>query len=346
MVKNILLTGGAGFIGSNVVQHLVQRYPQYKIINLDKLDYCSNLEVIKYLDEHPNYKFVKGNILSADLVNYVLQKEEIDTIIHFAAQSHVDNSFGNSFEFTKNNILGTHVLLEAAKVNKISRFIHVSTDEVYGEILPSNPTALEGSTVLEPTNPYAATKAGAEFLVKAYHRSFNLPTIITRGNNVYGPGQFPEKIIPKFICLLERKRPCYIHGDGSHTRNFIYISDVVTAFDTILHHGVIGETYNIGTDFEISNLSVAKTLIRKYNLQDKEEEFIKFVEDRRFNDRRYAIDNTKLKALNWSPSVEWEEGLQKTIDWYRQFTHTFKNVETFLLPHPKPVAEPLDSFTL
>eukprot|EP01097_Dermamoeba_algensis_P005989 TRINITY_DN376_c0_g2_i5.p1 TRINITY_DN376_c0_g2~~TRINITY_DN376_c0_g2_i5.p1 ORF type:complete len:344 (-),score=62.99 TRINITY_DN376_c0_g2_i5:910-1941(-) len=341
MVKNILVTGGGGFIGSNVVQHLVKTYPQYKIVNLDKLDYCSNYETIRHLEDYMNYKFVKGNILSADLVNYLLKTEKIDTIMHFAAQTHVDNSFGNSFEFTKNNILGTHVLLEAAKVNNISRFIHVSTDEVYGEILSTN--AVEGTTVLEPTNPYAATKAGAEFLVKAYHRSFNLPTIITRGNNVYGPGQFPEKLIPKFICLLSKQRHCLIHGDGSHTRNFIYISDVVAAFDTVLHKGVIGETYNIGTDFEVSNLTVAKDLIKKFGLSDRESEFIKFVEDRKFNDRRYAIDSSKLKGLDWSAKVAWDEGLQKTIDWYKVNAGSFKNLENFLQAHPQPVSDPLSS---
>jgi len=193
--KNILITGGAGFIASHVVILMVKKYPQFKIVNFDRLDYCSCLENLDEIKDFPNYKFVKGNICSSDLVSYVLHAEEIDTIMHFAAQTHVDNSFGNSFQFTQNNILGTHVLLESAKVAGIKRFIHVSTDEVYGE-QRLDQEAMSEEQVLEPTNPYAATKAGAEFLAKSYHRSFGMPVIITRGNNVYGPHQFPEKIIP------------------------------------------------------------------------------------------------------------------------------------------------------
>jgi dTDP-glucose 4,6-dehydratase len=236
--KNILVTGGAGFIGSHVVIRLTKNYPQYKIVNLDKLDYCASLKNLDCIKDAPNYHFIKGDILSEDLVNYVISSHKIDTIMHFAAQTHVDNSFGNSIQFTKNNVLGTHVLLECAKVNKIRRFIHVSTDEVYGE--SSFADGVIENTMLQPTNPYAATKAGAEYLVKSYYKSFQLPTIITRGNNVYGPHQFPEKIIPKFIGLLHRKKPCYIHGTGEHKRSYLYVEDVARAFDIILHCGKPG----------------------------------------------------------------------------------------------------------
>lgn len=340
--KNILITGGAGFIGSNVVCGLVEKYPQYNIINLDKMDYCSSLRNLEEVENKKNYKFVKGNICSSDFINYILKSENIDTIIHFAAQTHVDNSFGNSFQFTENNIMGTHVLLEASKANGgIKRFIHVSTDEVYGEagneLSPTDEKHHESSTLLKPSNPYAATKAGAEFLVQAYNKSFQLPTIITRGNNVYGPKQYPEKLIPKFICLLSRKQPCPIHGNGSHKRNFIYVSDVVSAFDTILHKGEVGQVYNIGTHDEISNLTVAKNLIKLSGLQDKESEFIKFVEDRPFNDFRYSINFDRLAALGWSAKVTWEEGLKKTIDWYltKMSEKYWDSIEGALVAHPR-----------
>ena len=224
---NILITGGAGFIGSHVVLLLAKKYPQYNIINLDKLDYCSSLVNLSSVSSLPNYKFIKGDICSPDLINHIFKTHDIDTVLHFAAQTHVDNSFGNSFSFTRNNVMGTHVLLEAAKehwknknngsgggggggstdnIGTGQRFIHVSTDEVYGEGVRDDAKAMEEEHVLEPTNPYAATKAAAEFIVKSYHRSFQLPIIITRGNNVYGPHQFPEKLIPKFIHQLDRHK--------------------------------------------------------------------------------------------------------------------------------------------
>ncbi|XVF18457.1 hypothetical protein REPUB_Repub11eG0023200 [Reevesia pubescens] len=225
--KNILITGAAGFIASHVANRLVRNYPDYKIVVLDKLDYCSNLKNLIPSKSSPNFKFVKGDIASADLVNYLLITESIDTIMHFAAQTHVDNSFGNSFEFTKNNIYGTHVLLEACKVTgQIRRFIHVSTDEVYGETDEDAVVGNHEASQLLPTNPYSATKAGAEMLVMAYGRSYGLPVITTRGNNVYGPNQFPEKLIPKFILLAMRGKTLPIHGDGSNVRSYLYCEDV------------------------------------------------------------------------------------------------------------------------
>jgi dTDP-glucose 4,6-dehydratase len=253
--------------------------------------------------------------------------------MHFAAQSHVDNSFGNSFAFTKVNIFGTHVLLEAAYRCGIKRFIHVSTDEVYGE---NDGEHHNEEMVLEPTNPYSATKAGAEFIAKSYLRSFKLPLIITRGNNVFGPHQYPEKLIPKFICRLQRGLPCCIHGNGENTRSFIFVEDVAKAFDLILHKGTVGEIYNIGINVEQSNLKVAKDILELFDLTEKEKELIVFVEDRKYNDRRYAIDSSKLNRLGWAPETEWKDGLKKTIDWYRTNSENWGRtaLETALRAHP------------
>merc|ERR1719506_1522895 len=276
--KNVLITGGAGFIASHVVIRLAKNHPEYNIVNLDCLDYCSCIANLEEVASLPNYKFVKGDITSSDLVSYVLKAEKIDTIMHFAAQTHVDNSFGNSFQFTHNNIYGTHVLLESAKqCDTLKRFIHVSTDEVYGEGEDFETDPMKEEHILEPTNPYAATKAGAEFLVKSYHRSFALPCLITRGNNVYGPHQYPEKLIPKFANQLLRGRPVTLHGDGSNTRNFLFVEDVAKAFDIILHKGNVGDIYNIGGDNELPNIEVAKEIIRALNLEDQMDSLITFV---------------------------------------------------------------------
>ena len=268
-------------------------------------------------------------------MTYVLEEEKIDTIMHFAAQTHVDNSFGNSFQFTENNIYGTHVLLEAAKNAKIARFIHVSTDEVYGEG-EEGEDEMKEEHILEPTNPYAATKAAAEFLVKSYHRSFQLPVIITRGNNVYGPHQFPEKLIPKFINQLTRGRAVTLHGTGKNTRNFLYVEDVARAFDTILHEGSTGSIYNIGgTKMKEQTFELAKDLIKLMGKSDKEKEYLTFVEDRAFNDLRYTINSGSLIELGWKEQMSWEEGLQATLDWYKKYGHRYENIESVLVAHPR-----------
>jgi UDP-glucose 4,6-dehydratase len=283
-----------------------------------------------------NYKFIKGNICVPDLVEYILQTEQIDTILHFAAQSHVDNSFGNSIEFSKTNILGTHVLLEASRIyGKIKRFIHVSTDEVYGEGQEKDQEEMKEDHTLEPTNPYAASKAGAEFLVKAFHHSFQLPMIITRSNNVYGPHQYPEKLIPKCINQLMRQQKVTIHGDGTNTRNYLYISDVVQAFDVILHQGLIGQVYNIGGSNEKSNLQVVQDIFQLMKIKKTQNtKWIQYVQDRPFNDRRYTIDASQLRNLGWKEKVTWEEGLMKTIHWYQKHGNHFQNIEKALEPHP------------
>lgn len=306
---------------------------------LDKLDYCSNLKNLRPSQSSPNFKFVKGDIASADLVNYLLITESIDTIMHFAAQTHVDNSFGNSFEFTKNNIYGTHVLLEACKVTgQIRRFIHVSTDEVYGETDEDAVVGNHEASQLLPTNPYSATKAGAEMLVMAYGRSYGLPVITTRGNNVYGPNQFPEKLIPKFILLAMRGKPLPIHGDGANVRSYLYCEDVAEAFEVILHKGEVGHVYNIGTKKERRVIDVARDICKLFSIDP--ETNIKFVENRPFNDQRYFLDDEKLKNLGWSEHTTWEEGLRKTMEWYTSNPDWWGDVSGALLPHPRMLMMP------
>lgn len=332
--RNLLITGAAGFIASHVTNRLIKNYPGYKIVALDKLDYCSNLKNLAPCRSSPNFKFVKGDIASADLVNHLLIAEDIDTIMHFAAQTHVDNSFGNSFEFTTNNIYGTHVLLEACKVTKrIRRFIHVSTDEVYGETDMETDIGNPEASQLLPTNPYSATKAGAEMLVMAYNRSYGLPTITTRGNNVYGPNQFPEKLIPKFILLAMKGEQLPIHGNGSNVRSYLHCDDVAEAFDVILHKGVIGHVYNIGTKKERRVLDVAEDICKLFGLDT--EKAIKFVQDRPFNDQRYFLDDQKLKKLGWQETTPWTEGLKMTMDWYIKNPQWWGDVSAALHPHPR-----------
>lgn len=339
--KNILITGAAGFIASHVANRLVRSYPDYKIVVLDKLDYCSNLKNLNPSYSSTNFKFVKGDIASADLVNYLLITESIDTIMHFAAQTHVDNSFGNSFEFTNNNIYCTHVLLEACKVTgQVRRFIHVSTDEVYGETDEDAIVGNHEASQLLPTNPYSATKAGAEMLVMAYGRSYGLPVITTRGNNVYGPNQFPEKLIPKFILLAMIGEPLPIHGDGSNVRSYLYCEDVAEAFEVVLHKGEVGHVYNIGTKRERRVIDVAKDICKIFSLDP--DKVIKFVENRPFNDQRYFLDDQKLKNIGWSERTPWEEGLKKTMEWYMSNAEWWGDVSGALLPHPRMSMMPID----
>jgi UDP-glucose 4,6-dehydratase len=335
--KSILITGGAGFIASHVTIRLVREYPQYKIVVIDKLDYCASKRNLDSCKDAPNFKFIKADIQSADLISHVLQTEEIDTIMHFAAQTHVDNSFGNSLAFTLNNTYGTHVLLEATRVyGGIRRFINVSTDEVYGESSVGAEKGLHEGSTLEPTNPYSAAKAGAEMMVKAYMTSYKLPCIITRGNNVYGPHQFPEKLIPKFALRASRGDDLPVHGDGTSHRSFLFVEDVAEAFDVVLHKGDIGEVYNIGTQKERTVMDVAHQIAKIFKLP--EGKIIK-VKDRAFNDQRYFICDQKLASLGWVERTSWEEGLKRTIDWYLK--HGFSSywehgdVEAALAAHPK-----------
>jgi len=308
---NLLVTGGCGFIGSNFINYYKEKNPNVKIINFDKLDYCSDKNGVNH------DKLVIGNLKNKDLVVHILNEHNIDTVIHFAAQTHVDNSFGNSLEFTIDNILGTHTLLECCKVyNKIKRFIHISTDEVYGEV-DIDHTGCNEKSLLNPTNPYAATKAGAEFIARSYYYSFKMPIIITRGNNVYGPRQYPEKLIPKFINQLINNEKCTIHGKGETRRNFIYVDDVVKAIEIILQKGIINNIYNIGTNNEYSVSEIADKLIKYLKPNDKVEDWIQFVTDRNFNDYRYAIKSNELYELGWKEETNFDKGFENTIKWFQ-----------------------------
>lgn len=309
--NNLLITGGCGFIGSNFINYYKEKYPNIKIINFDKLDYCSDKNNVNH------DKLIIGNLKNKDLVLHLLNEYEIDTVIHFAAQTHVDNSFGNSLEFTIDNILGTHTLLECCRVyNKIKRFIHISTDEVYGEV-DINHKGCSEKSLLNPTNPYAATKAGAEFIAKSYFYSFNMPIIITRGNNIYGPRQYPEKLIPKFINQLIHDNKCTLHGKGLTRRNFIHVFDVVKAIDVILQHGIINNIYNIGTNNEYSVYEIAEKLVKYLKPNENTEDWIEYVTDRNFNDYRYAIQTNELIHLGWKEEMNFDNGLIDTIEWFK-----------------------------
>jgi dTDP-glucose 4,6-dehydratase len=317
--KILFITGGAGFIGSNFINLFVKKYPHTKIINFDALYYCANENNIdEYIKKSINYKFINGNLQSYDLLKYIFQSNKITHILHFAAQSHVQNSFCDSIQYTKDNVLGTHNLLEVSRLycKTLERFIHVSTDEVYGEsMLEINEKHKTEHSLLCPTNPYAASKAAAEMLVQSYCHSFNMPIIITRGNNVYGPNQYPEKVIPKFIQQLKSKQKVYIQGDGSCVRAFLHSFDTANAFITILEKGIIGEIYNIGCDenMEYSILDVAKILIKKIIGTNNYHDWIEYIEDRPFNDKRYYISNNKLKELGWKITTNLHNGLENLI---------------------------------
>lgn len=314
-MKILFVTGGAGFIGSNFINKLFEKTHEYRVINFDALYYCANQNnVSKDIRESPNYQFINGNLQSYDLLKYIFESNPITHIIHFAAQSHVQTSFTDAIQYTKDNVLGTHNLLEVSRLYcpTLERFIHCSTDEVYGEsMLTIDEQHKTEQSVLCPTNPYAASKAAAEMLVQSYNHSFNMPIIITRGNNVYGPNQYPEKVIPRFIQQLKNGEKVTIQGDGSCIRAFMHAYDTALAFITVLEKGKIGEIYNIGCDkgMEYSILDVAKMLIQKIKGTDDYEDWIEYIENRPFNDKRYYISNQKLKDLGWDIKISFDEGI-------------------------------------
>jgi dTDP-glucose 4,6-dehydratase/UDP-glucose 4,6-dehydratase len=317
-MKTILVTGGCGFIGSNFINYYFYKNTDVTIVNLDALYYCANEKYIhEEIRQSNRYHFVKGNLCSMDLLTHILQKMKVDTIIHFAAQSHVQKSFEDSLQYTNDNVLGTHTLLEAARrYGNIHKFIHISTDEVYGEsMVDIAEDKKHENSVLCPTNPYAATKAAAELISKSYYFSFKMPIIITRGNNVYGPNQYPEKLIPRFIQLLKENKPVTIQGDGSHLRAFLHVSDVCNALECILEKGQIGEIYNIGSDDhnEFSVLEIAHRLIRMIKKTDDYDKWITYIPDRPFNDKRYYISNEKVKQLGWNIHIDFDEGVSELL---------------------------------
>jgi dTDP-glucose 4,6-dehydratase len=317
-MRTLLITGGAGFIGSNFINKYMVEFPDDKIINLDALYYSGNENNIHL--EHrqsANYKFIRGNLQNKEIIKQIFNTYSITHVIHFAAQSHVQTSFEDSIQYSYDNVIGTHNLLEMTRLNckTLEKFIHCSTDEVYGESNIDDTIHKTETCLLCPTNPYAATKAAAEMIVQSYIRSFKLPIIITRGNNVYGPNQYPEKVIPKFIKQLKNNEKVTIQGEGDCKRGFLHSDDTASAFIKILIHGNIGEIYNIGCDenMEYSILDLAKILIKSIKNTDKFDDYITYIEDRPFNDVRYYISNSKLKSLGWNINTKLEEGINKLI---------------------------------
>jgi len=315
---NLLVTGGCGFIGSNFINYYFPKQKVNKLVNLDAMYYCADKNNIdESIRKNANYILIEGNLCDENLVKNILSQHQITHVIHFAAQSHVQNSFEDSLIFTKDNVLGTHILLECVrKYNKVKKFIHVSTDEVYGESMNTvDETHKTEHSILCPTNPYAATKAGAELIAQSYSHSYRMPIIITRGNNVYGPNQYPEKLIPRFIKLLKENKKVTIQGKGNSVRAFLHAYDTAKAFECILEKGTIGEIYNIGCDegMEFSVIDVAKILIKMIKNTDDYEEWIEYIEDRPFNDQRYYISNQKLKDLGWNIEIELMNGLKNIV---------------------------------
>ena len=313
-MMKILVTGGAGFIGSNFILYLMEKYPEYKIVNLDKLTYAGNLENLKSVAKNPNYKFIRGDICDRKTVEEAMTG--CDMVVHFAAESHVDRSIGGPAIFIRTNIVGTEILLEVAKELNIKRFHHVSTDEVFGTLSLDNlEEKFNEDTPYSPRSPYAASKAGSDHLVRAFVETYNFPATISNCTNNYGPFQFPEKIIPLFITNALQNKPLPIYGQGKAVRDYLYVIDHCEAIDLIIHKGKIGETYCIGGDSEKNGAEIAKTILA---LLDKPKNLITFVEDRKGHDMRYAMDHSKVtNELGWQPSVTFEEGIKKTIEWYK-----------------------------
>jgi len=360
MKRNIVITGGAGFIGSHVVRLFVNKYPEYRIINLDKLTYAGNLENLKDIEDKPNYKFVRMDICDFEAFYQLMQDEKIDGIIHLAAESHVDRSIKDPFTFARTNVMGTLSLLQAAKLyweqfnyvmpdsDRASggipcRFYHISTDEVYGALTMNHPEGIEPpfktvasseghkaygddffyeTTKYNPHSPYSAAKASSDHFVRAYHDTYGMPTIVTNCSNNYGPYQFPEKLIPLFINNIRHRKPLPVYGRGENVRDWLYVEDHARAIDLIFHEGKVAETYNIGGFNEWKNIDLIKVMIKTVdrilgNPEGHSLDLITYVTDRLGHDARYAIDSTKLqKELGWEPSLQFEEGIEKTVRWY------------------------------
>ena len=326
MKRNILITGGAGFIGSHVVRLFVNKYPDYRIVNLDKLTYAGNLANLRDIERQPNYTFVHGDICDFDAVCEIFRKYDIDGVIHLAAASHVDRSIRDPFTFAKTNVLGTLSLLQAARNHwngdwEGKRFYHISTDEVYGA-LGFDGTLFTERTKYDPHSPYSASKASSDHFVRAFHDTYGMPTIVTNCSNNYGPYQFPEKLIPLFINNIRHGKPLPVYGRGENVRDWLYVEDHARAIDLIFHRGRIAETYNIGGFNEWRNIDLIRVIVRTAdrllgNPEGHSEHLITYVTDRAGHDLRYAIDSRKLKEeLGWEPSLQFEEGIEKTVAWY------------------------------
>lgn len=327
--RRLIITGGAGFIGANFVHYWWAKYPNDRVIVLDALTYAGNRQTLAPLDAHPNFRFVKGDICDRPLIDALLQEEAIDTIVHFAAESHVDRSILGPGAFVQTNVVGTFTLLEAFRQHWLSndrstdfRFHHVSTDEVYGSLEPDDP-AFSETTPYAPNSPYSASKAGSDHLVRAYHHTYGMPTTITNCSNNYGPYHFPEKLIPLMCINILMGKPLPVYGDGQNVRDWLYVKDHCSAIDAVLERGKVGETYNVGGNNEVKNLDLVHMLCELMNEMAADlpirpaQELITFVKDRPGHDRRYAIDSTKLQTeLDWTPSVTVQEGLRQTVEWF------------------------------
>jgi dTDP-glucose 4,6-dehydratase len=318
----LLITGGAGFIGTNFIKFILTTHPDYQVINFDKLTYAGNLKNLAEVEGNPRYRFFRGDITSPPQVEEALG-EKVDAILNFAAESHVDRSIEEPHCFVYTNVLGTQVLLEAARKQKVERFIQVSTDEVYGSLGPED--YFFETTPLDPSSPYSASKASADLLVQAYFRTYRQPVLITRCSNNYGPYQFPEKLIPLLISNAMNDRPLPIYGDGMNIRDWLFVEDHCRAIDLVLHGGEPGEVYNIGGHNERRNLEVARTILKSLS---KPESLLTFVQDRPGHDRRYAIDASKIKqTLGWEPLTSFDSGIQFTIEWYQAHQHWIREIQ-------------------
>ncbi len=338
-MKNILVTGAAGFIGSAFARYMVAKYPHYTIIVFDKLTYAGNLDNLLPIDDEENYRFERGDIADREALKVVLKKYDIDTIVNFAAESHVDRSILAPDAFVHTDVVGVYILLDEGHKHGIGRFLQVSTDEVYGDIHEG--LSLEGDNFL-PNSPYAASKAGGELMVRAYHITHGMDTVITRGSNTFGPYQYPEKLLPLFISEAIDDRPLPLYGDGKQVRDWLYVEDHVTGIDVALHHGKSGEAYNIAGENQQYNVDVVHAML---DLLGKPHSLIKHVEDRKGHDRRYAMDASKLRALGWERSTTFPEALKSTIEWYAQNAWWWRKIKSgeYLEYYKSQYADRLDS---
>jgi len=321
-MKNILVTGGAGFIGSNFINYILSKRKDIFIVNLDKLTYAGNLQNLKAVENYPNYYFIKGDIVNDELVNYIFQKYEISHVVNFAAESHVDRSILGSEIFFRTNVLGTNVLLENAKRYGVEKFVQISTDEVYGSLGPEG--QFEETTPLQPNSPYAASKAAADMMALAFHHTYNVPVVITRCSNNYGPYQFPEKLIPLMILNSLKNKKLPVYGDGLNVRDWIYVIDHNKAVELVLEKGKIGEVYNIGANTEKPNIEIVKLIL---NQVGKTEDLIEYVKDRPGHDRRYAINSLKIEnELGWQAEHSFEDAIKNTVNWFVENEKWWKEI--------------------